>query len=495
MRSPPRWPAGAHARGRPGLRRSTPRCRASRSSAAARCQRTWGVGPRWRCPSSRASRRGRTGRGAGFHGRGRDARPRGSRAGCRWPRAPSARERCLRSAWRELVAYVWRNCTPHPTLSPEGRGSSGLTLAFALVAAELVLDGVDQSLPGRFDDVVGYAHRAPRLVAVAGGDQHAGPGSGALALVEDANLVVEQAHLAQARIEVLERFAESVVESVDGAVARGRGMLGDALDLEAHRGFRHRLRLAALLLDDDAEAVELEVGLVVAERALHEELEGGLGALELEPLVLHALEHLEDAPRLRGVLVEVDAVFAGLPEDVGLPGQLGDEHPTVIAHDLGIDVLVGLGVLEHGGDVDAALVGEGGVAHVGLSIPRLAIGELGHEAGDVAQLTQVLARNAVEPHLEHHVGYDRHEVGVAAALPVAVDGPLHVVHALGDGGEGVGHRALRVVVDVDAQRRLRTHVALHLADDLRNLMGQPASVGVAEDEAVSARRLRRLEGS
>src|SRR5215470_8313332 len=279
MRSPPRWPAGAHARGRPGLRRSTPRCRASRSSAAARCQRTWGVGPRWRCPSSRASRRGRTGRGAGFHGRGRDARPRGSRAGCRWPRAPSARARCLRLAWRELVACVWRGTTPpHPALSPSGERERPSALVLTLVATKLVLDGVDQGLPGCFDDVVGHAHRAPRLVAVAGGDQHAGPGCGALALVEDAHLVVEQAHLAQARIEVLERLSEGVVEGVDGAVARGRSVLGDALDLEAHRGFRHRLRLAALLLDDDAEAVEIEVGLVVAERALHEELEGSLRA-------------------------------------------------------------------------------------------------------------------------------------------------------------------------------------------------------------------------
>src|SRR5262250_3409063 len=154
---------------------------------------------------------------------------------------------------------------------PAGERERPSALVLTLVAAELVLDGVDQGLPGRFDDIVGHAHRSPRLVAVAGGDQHAGPGCGALALVEDANLVVEQAHLAQARIEVLERLSEGVVKSVDGAVARSRGMLGDALDLEAHRGFRHRLRLAALLLDDDAEAVEVEVGLVVAERALHEE--------------------------------------------------------------------------------------------------------------------------------------------------------------------------------------------------------------------------------
>src|SRR5215471_19232096 len=86
----------------------------------------------------------------------------------------------------------------------EGEGS---TLALALVATEFVLDGVDEGLPGSLDDVVGHTHRAPRLVAVAGGDEHARPRRGALALVEDAHLVVEQAHLAKARKEVLESLA------------------------------------------------------------------------------------------------------------------------------------------------------------------------------------------------------------------------------------------------------------------------------------------------
>src|SRR5262249_7257835 len=81
------------------------------------------------------------------------------------------------------------------------------------------------------DDVVGHTHRAPRLVAVAGGDEHARPRRGALALVEDAHLVVEQAHLAKARIEVLESLAEGMVEGVDGAVAGGRGGLAMPLTL------------------------------------------------------------------------------------------------------------------------------------------------------------------------------------------------------------------------------------------------------------------------
>src|SRR5882724_12704746 len=234
------------------------------------------------------------------------------------------------------MTYACRNHTPHPALSPKGRGRWS-ALAFALVAAKLVLDGVHEGLPGSLDDIVGHPYRAPCLVTVARGDEHAGLGRGALALVEDADLVVEEAHLAQVGVEVLEGLAERMVERIDGAMARGGGVLGDTLDPEPHRGLGHRLGIAALLLDDDAEAVEIEVGLVIAEGPLHEELEGGLRALELEALVLHALQHLEDAPGFRRVLVEVDAVFLGLPQDVRLARELRDEHTPVIAHRFGID--------------------------------------------------------------------------------------------------------------------------------------------------------------
>src|SRR5256885_17236930 len=106
----------------------------------------------------------------------------------------------------------------------------------------------------------------PRLLAVARGDQHAGLCRGALGLVEDAHLVVEQPHRLEARVELLERLAERVVERVDGPVAGRRRVLEDALDAYAHRRLGDRLRVAVLLLDDHAVRVELEVRLVAAER-------------------------------------------------------------------------------------------------------------------------------------------------------------------------------------------------------------------------------------
>src|SRR5215471_11847036 len=90
-------------------------------------------------------------------------------------------------------------------------GAPALAPALLLVSPELVLDRVDEGLPRSLDDVVGDAHRAPRLVPVARGDEHARLGPGALGLVEDAHLVVEEGHLLEVRVEVLEGLAQRVV--------------------------------------------------------------------------------------------------------------------------------------------------------------------------------------------------------------------------------------------------------------------------------------------
>ena len=275
-----------------------------------------------------------------------------------------------------------------------------------------------------------------------------------------------------------------MVERVDGPVTGRRGVLEATLDADADRRLGDRLRGVALLLDDHAIRVELEVGFVPAERALHQELERRLRALELEPLVLERLELVEDPPRVRRVAVDVDTVLARLPEDVRLARELGHEHAPTVAYRRGFDVLVRLRVLEHGGHVHAALVGEGGVADVGLRGPRLAVGQLGDEPRDVPQLVQVRFRDAVQPHLEDQARDDRDQVRVPAPLAVAVHRALHLPHALADGGQRVGDRALGVVVDVDAKRRL--HVRLDGLDDRDEVPRERAAIRVAEHEPVGA---------
>src|SRR6185369_13826799 len=168
-------------------------------------------------------------------------------------------------------------------------------LSLALVAAQLVLDRIHQRTPRRLDDIVRDADRPPGLVAVSRGDEDARLGAGALGLVQDADLVVEERHLPQVGVEVLEGLAQGMVERIDRPVARRRGVLGNALDAQPDGGLRHWLLGAVVLLDDHAVAVQIEVRPVIAERPLHQELERGLRTLELEALVLHALQHFEDA--------------------------------------------------------------------------------------------------------------------------------------------------------------------------------------------------------
>ena len=90
---------------------------------------------------------------------------------------------------------------------------------------------------------------------------------------------------------------------------------------------------------------------------------------------------------------------------------------------------------------------------------------------------------------------DGAEVGVTAALAVAVHGALHLDGALLDGGQRVGHGALAVVVGMDAERV--GDGCLHRPDHLGDLPGQRAAVGVAEHQGLGAaapRRPERLQG-
>ena len=95
--------------------------------------------------------------------------------------------------------------------------------------------------------------------------------------------------------------------------------------------------------------------------------------------------------------------------------------------------------------------------------------------------------------LQLQAGDDREQVGVAAALAVAVRGALHVQRAAGHGHHGVGHRARRVVVEVHADPHAGRDPRRHLGDHPGRVVGQRAAVGVAQRERVGARRDRGVE--
>ena len=93
--------------------------------------------------------------------------------------------------------------------------------------------------------------------------------------------------------------------------------------------------------------------------------------------------------------------------------------------------------------------------------------------------------------LQLQIGDDRAEIGVAAALAEAVDGPLHLHGARLDRGERVGDRELGVVVAVDAERDADARRARRASR--RRLRGHAAAAGVAEAEQRRARLRRRLQ--
>ena len=81
--------------------------------------------------------------------------------------------------------------------------------------------------------------------------------------------------------------------------------------------------------------------------------------------------------------------------------------------------------------------------------------------------------------------------GVAGPLAVAVRRALHVRRAGIHGGQGVGHRATRVVLGVDAEPD--AGATAHVGDDVVHAHRQHAAVGVAEDADVGAGRGRDVE--
>ena len=136
-------------------------------------------------------------------------------------------------------------------------------------------------------------------------------------------------------------------------------------------------------------------------------------------------------------------------------------------------------------DVDAAFVGEGAEADERLIAAHRQVGQFGDVAGDGGEGGELLAADGGVAELEFEIGDDGAEIGVAAALAIAVDAALDVRAARLDRGDGVGDGDVGIVMGMDAddaveasgglRRRLRRGGAVRCA-----------AVGVAEAEDVGA---------
>src|SRR3954452_17775688 len=179
-----------------------------------------------------------------------------------------------------------------------GRRSGGA--AACVIAAprqHAGLERVDERVPARLDHVLRHADRAPGVDAVGRVEQHARHGAGALLLVEDAHLEVDELDVAQVRVALADRASQGGVERVHGAVPLCGPQVALALDPDLDRGLRLHLSVLALL-DQHAPRLEREERLVLAGRAPDQEVEGAVGGLELVAAVLELLHALDDDGRL-----------------------------------------------------------------------------------------------------------------------------------------------------------------------------------------------------
>ncbi len=138
-------------------------------------------------------------------------------------------------------------------------------------------------------------------------------------------------------------------------------------------------------------------------------------------------------------------------------------------------------------------MGEGAPPDEGAAVQRDHVGGLVDEARERLQLLQVTGREAGTPQLELQNGDDARQIGIAAALPVAVD---RAVHHDGSGPhprDAVRHGQPAVVVGVDAEPDAAEPGA-HLFDGGLDLVRQPPPVGVAEDDHVRTPGGGRGEG-
>ena len=132
-------------------------------------------------------------------------------------------------------------------------------------------------------------------LAVGGVDEHSRDRPRSLGLVEDPDLEVDEIDVLEVRVALADGVAQRTVERVHRPVALGgahetlAALGGGDPDLDRGLG---RGAPVGMLLDDHPPGLEAEERLVLARLLAQEQLEGAVGGLELEALVLELLDAL-----------------------------------------------------------------------------------------------------------------------------------------------------------------------------------------------------------
>ena len=191
-------------------------------------------------------------------------------------------------------------------------------------------NAIDQRLPAGFDDVLADTDRRPAFCPVRHVDEHTGDRLGARGRIEDADLVVGQLDVVEGRDNGHRWLRSDASCSASTgplpspmAATRSpstRSLTVASVSISTATSFQALSVAAAAVLGADPEALELKVRLAPASGSAQEQLKRCVGDFELVPLVLQALQDVDDfAGRCR---IELDANLVGADLDTGLARHL-----------------------------------------------------------------------------------------------------------------------------------------------------------------------------
>ena len=236
---------------------------------------------------------------------------------------------------------------------------------------------------------------------------------------------------------------------MDGPHSGTGGAVRSPSDFHHHLGAGDDLSVGAVMLDGDREAVSREETPVPAERASHQQIEGPVGRFELVSAVFHLFDVPEQLP---GQVLGHRQPQGGRSPDHRRPsGLLGDDHPGVVAHQVGTGVFVGIGTAGQSGRMQTGLVRERRSSHIRAVGFQGDVHHLGDVMGDGRDLREALFVHHGNAHLQHQVGDDSGQIGVAGPLAIAVNATLNLSNPVCCGAQRRSHRASGVVMEMDSQ--------------------------------------------
>ena len=345
-----------------------------------------------------------------------------------------------------------------------------------------MLDGVDERYPARIDNVLRHADSRPDILAVGRSYKNADARRRGIFRLHDANLVVDEPQFSKARVEHLERFTQSAVERVDGAVAVRRRYPDSAVDAEL---YRRRCAVAVVIgqLVEHLVTDEIEERLIFSDEAVNYQLERRIRALILIALVFFLLQDIEQLRDLRRILVEIGIELLYLLEHRRLAGHFRKQEAPAVADGFGVDMLERFAEFQNAVGVHSSFMSKCAAPDKRHIPVQSYIGYRRYLYRRRCQIFEILLRDTLIVGFYLQIGDYRSELRVSAPLAEADKCALHLLRARSYRHECARARHVGVVVGVDSYICTRKGF-YDLSGDFFYVIRERAAVCVAQSKAV-----------